>query len=189
MVIGVDTNILYWLGYSYASKDASVLGMLRPYSAFIARAAKAGSKFACTGLSLVEGIHRIESDEFHRLHPRAKHKELKKFRSDPVNRACVSAEIEAFWATAKSMAGVLQSAIDYSAIDRMLENQIHGEIDAYDMAIIEACSSSGVKAIITGDADLITYESDVLVLTADGRALAEAAKQGRLVAMPAKGAS
>ena len=181
MTFGLDTNIVYWLGYSRATSiDSSIRTRLRPYSAFIAKAVGAGAKFCCTPLNLIEAIHRIERVECKLAG--LKPSELKNFRRSQSNRDNIGNEIDSLWATTTRLAQVWPASLTASDIPSLLANQRNAQMDAYDLAIVGCYASAGVRMVISHDHDLGTYDGAIVVVTANQECLAAAVSEGRLLA-------
>lgn len=178
MVFGLDTNVLFWLGYSKATTDPDVRRRVRPYSNFITKALSVGAHFQCTALNLVEAIHLIERTEFDLTWPT--YRDIKKFREVASNRESVGNEIDVLWATATQTTTLVPSSLAEPEVRNMLRNQRLAEIGAYDMGILESYSVAGVKMVLSDDRDFSTYDSDVTVLTANPRCLEAAVAQNKL---------
>lgn len=178
--LALDTNVFLWLGYSRLTLDAGEIRRSRPYLAFIARALNKGAKIHCTALNLVEAIHSVQRIECRLAMGDG---DLKRFRADPANRSQILREVEALWATASQQSSLVPATLGVSEFSNMMANQGESEMDAYDMAIVETVHAAGIPYIISNDRDLVTYDTPVIVATANRDALAAAAAQGKLVAV------
>jgi hypothetical protein len=176
-----DTNILFWLGSSRATEDVDIRTRVRPYSTFISRGANAGVSFYCTVLSLVEAMHNLEVQEFKRAMPNRPHKEIKIFRQNSANREAVAQELESFWASVRTLATVLPAQISEDRASAMISNKQYCQADAYDLAIVETVRALGYKVVVSDDADLLTYDCDIIVATANPAALQYARDQGKII--------
>ena len=109
--------------------------------------------------------------------------DIKRFRADPSNRRQVCQEVETLWAVANQDASLIPASLGEEEFLNMLANQGDSEMDAYDMAIVETVHSAGIRYIISNDRDLVTYDTPVIIATANKEALDAAVAQGKLLVL------
>lgn len=180
----VDTNVWYWMAYTWASQSDSPP---RPYQTsiypdYVNRAVRLGAGIHRCELSLAELAHRIERVEWEvfRLDPRLAATTEKEFRHNfPRERDKVVAEIEAAWAVVASVAKPVAAMITEDTSRSALARLPSQEVDGYDALMLEAMQAAGISALISDDGDFATVPG-IVIFTANRGVIRRARDQGRL---------
>lgn len=176
----VDTNVWYWMTYPNAATSAFP-SQLSEYPAFVNAALAARAKICCTGLSLAELSHLIESTERLIYEKTVANIKPKEYRHNfPAERTRVVFEVQAAWGQVRSLASTLALTIDDTASEAALNRFQAEKVDGYDLFILEAMRHHGVVQIITDDGDFATV-TGIQVFTANRNVISSARTQGRLL--------
>lgn len=180
----VDTNVWYWLTYSKADlpslsrRSRPVEYQIQAYPAYLESTQQASATLHCSGLTLSELAHRIETIECEILHGQGFSR--KRFRQQySAERRGVFEEIEASWAQITSFAEVLPLSVDANTTEAALARLSSELIDGYDLFILETMKAHGVTQVITDDGDYSTV-SGIQVFTANRNIIESARAQGKL---------
>jgi len=190
----VDTNIWYWATYPNAD-SFSLSDRSRPnpyqidhYPNYLQGTVVAGSLLYCSGLSLSELAHRIESAEyeiFRSEHLKNQKLSLKSFRRNySAQRNQVVAEVLSAWSQVTSLANVLDLNVDNSTTNAALSRFETQLIDGYDLFILETMKAHSITKVITDDGDYATVPG-IQVFTANQAAIKAADKRGKLLSRQA----
>lgn len=181
----VDTNVWYWLTYPLATFSAQHQSK---YSDYIEDTFKVGASLCCSGLSLAELSHRIESDEHKLSHygvrnrPNNWWKQSKEYRHNyPPERSRVVSQVQKAWNLVQDTYAVLINlTLDQATVNAAFHRFSTQSLDGYDLFILESMRQESIDKIITDDGDFVTVPG-IQVFTANPRAIAEARNQGKLI--------
>ncbi|MDI7259563.1 MAG: PIN domain-containing protein [Thermodesulfobacteriota bacterium] len=179
-VFMVDSNVWFWMTYVSASTNAMAY-QTRDYPEYVNKALALGVRIFCSGLSMAELTHLIETNERKIYSQYCGSIGTKEYRHNlPTERERIVKEIEAAWVQVKTMSDLLELSIDdtttSSAINR-LQNDL---VDGYDLFILETIERHKIPQVITDDGDFTTI-SGVQIFTANRTVLNAARSQGKLV--------
>ncbi len=179
----VDTNVWYWSTYSKANSP-SLSNRPKPYQIniypnYLQDAIVAGAILYCSGLSLSELAHRIETAECEiSCGPQYY---LKNFRRNhPTQRNQVVAEITTAWSQITSLANVLDLVVDESTTNAALSRFATELIDGYDLFLLETMKKHSITKVITDDGDYATV-TGIQVFTANQGVIRAADTHQKLV--------
>jgi len=182
----VDSNVWYWVAYprSNQSSRPPAQYQMSNYPAYVNAALNTRARLLRCGLSLAELSHLIEKTEreiFSRGVGGIQPNETKVFRHNyPTRRASVVGEVEAAWASIKSLAEPMTATIDEPTTDAALTRFKTQLVDGYDLFILEAMAANGVVQVITDDGDFVTVPG-IQVFTSNRHVIQAATTQGRPV--------
>ena len=182
----VDSNVWYWTSYSRWNQSTSSPRpyQVNDYPAYVNTALGANARLLRCGLSLAELSHLIEKTEreiFSQDGGGIRPNETKVFRHNyQTERGSVVGEVEAAWASVKSLTEPMTSTIDDPTIDAALTRLKTQPVDGYDLFILEAMQANGVVQVITDDGDFATVPG-IKVFTSNRNVIKAAKSQHKLL--------
>jgi hypothetical protein len=203
----VDTNVWLWQTYSRfsapqlsrsdfarfsdsnpqraRSEAENVQKKIAKYIPYIKKGRVAGAKIFYSGLILAELAHLIEKTEYeiYKNKNRQPLLTLKQYRHTlPNERGNVVAEVQSMWSQVEALGISADLTINGMATQAFLARLQTQALDGYDPFLLEAInqSVSGQIQVLTHDMDYVTA-NNIRVFTANGDALSEARKLGKLL--------
>lgn len=179
----VDSNVWFWMTYAVASQGTQGPAAPPPaaYYTYFKRALTAKAKFYYCGLSMAELAHQIEKVEYDLFVASNQAVTAKQYRHNfPTERAHVVNEVQSAWAAVRQIAAPLVVTIDDPTTNSALSRLSSQQLDGYDLFMIEAMTTAGIRQILTDDGDFCTVPG-IQVFTANRRVIDAARAQGKLL--------
>ncbi|MGJ5673940.1 MAG: hypothetical protein ACR9NN_10075 [Nostochopsis sp.] len=182
----VDTNVWYWLTYPPASLSAQPY-QISSYPNYIAGTVAVGATLCCSGLSLAELAHLIESEEYKLsayglITGQDYRKRAKEYRHNyPPQRARVVSQVQAVWNQVESIYAVqIDLTLNKATVDAAVTRFSTQRLDGYDLFILESMKQESLTKIITDDGDYVTVPG-IQMFTANPKVIRAASRQGKLL--------
>jgi hypothetical protein len=181
----IDTNVWALLVYARMAigSHPSYRAKVAAYSSYVNQTLTNGSRLRRCGLTLAEIAHLIEKTEreiYLSTNPGSSFK-TKEFRHNlPVERSGVVAEIQTAWSQVKLMASAADALVDDAMTDAVIMRIQTEPLDGYDLFLLEAAASLGVKQVITDDGDYCCVPG-IQMFTSNRGVIAAAHAQGKLL--------
>jgi hypothetical protein len=179
----VDTNVWYWHVYPSAGAlpGSATPGQMRLYSDYLRQSLAVGAIAYHTGLCLAELAHLIEQNERNAYASAVASVTSKEYRHNlPSERTRVVREVQDAWARVKVQSRSLPLVINDPTTDAALVRFATQPVDGFDLFLLEALSSAGLRQVLTDDGDFCTVPG-LEVFTANPRVVAAARAAGLLV--------
>lgn len=176
----VDSNVWYWMTYPNAGQSGNPY-QIADYPAYVNQALIAGSGIYWSGLSLAELSHLIERTEreiYEGIHGSVQAKEYR--HNLHAEHTRVVSEVEAAWVQIRSLGESLDTLIDETTTNAVLNRFKTQSIDGYDLFMLETMARHNVIQIITDDGDFATIPG-IQVFTANRSVLNSARDQGKRI--------
>lgn len=180
----VDTNVWYWLTYPPASLSSTAYQSI--YSNYITDTFTAGATLCCSGLSLAELAHIIETEE-HKLSPYGSttgpdyRKRAKEYRHNyPPQRARVVSKVQVAWNQVEGLSVQIDLKLDKATVDAAVARFRTQCLDGYDLFILESMKQESLTKIITDDGDYVNVPG-IQMFTANPGVIKAARKEGKLI--------
>ncbi len=184
----VDTNVWYWLTYTRSANTARPPQnyQVNQYPKYIRSALNAQSQIFWSALSMAELTTLIERTEYELfcktsgLDPKNLSPKVYRHNHPQERSNQVIPEIKATWGQVESLGNCLESNISQATITQIIANFSQQALDGYDSLIVSAAKAANMNQILTDDIDFITVP-EVIVFTANRKAIQAAAAQGKLL--------
>ncbi|MEH2314552.1 MAG: PIN domain-containing protein [Nostoc sp.] len=180
----VDTNVWYWLTYPPASLPPD--SYQNSYSNYIEASVAVEATLCCSGLSLAELAHRIETEE-HKLSRYGSttdpdyRKKAKEYRHNYIpERARVVSKVEAAWNQVEGLSVQIDLKLDKATVDAAVTRFRTQCLDGYDLFILESMKQESLTKIITDDGDYVNVPG-IQMFTANPGVIKAARKEGKLI--------
>ncbi|MEJ5151253.1 hypothetical protein [Comamonas sp. MYb396] len=182
----VDTNVLFWMGYSKASHLAfnPLQYQVNDYPNYTDLAIGKDCKLFHTGLCISELVHLIEYSElkiFNSNKSEDQKIKIKTFRNNyPIERCKVHTEIKLACEYVTSTSELLSANIDLEKSQSLVREFDICKVDGYDFFNLKVMHLNNITQIITDDSDFACID-DITLFTANQTVIRSAKKQGKLV--------
>ncbi len=179
-VFMVDSNVWFWMTYVTASIN-SMDYQMQDYPDYINKSLAMGARTCCSGLSMAELTHLIETTEreiYSQYYGTIGTKEYRHNMS--AERVRIVKIIHAAWAQVKTMSDLLDLSIDDTTTSSGINRLQNQPVDGYDLFLLETITRHRVLQVITDDGDFTTIPG-VQIFTANHNVLNTARSQGKLV--------
>ena len=169
-LFAVDTNVLYWYHYSRSVNPPSEN---RFYIDLMDYLIENNMPLFTTIYNMTELFNIIENNEY-RIYKNIHNVRInkKEFRRDPIQRANVKRQLDATYASIKTLYKIDNFYMKIGSMDKYRENLSNHRCDIFDYYIFEHHREKGCLNLITHDADAITFEG-LNIYTANNKAINE----------------
>lgn len=170
-LFAVDTNVLYWYHYS---RSIDPPNNFRFYIDFMDYLIENNILLFTTIYNMTELFNIIENNEYKiykNLHNNVRITK-KEFRKNPIQRANVKRQLDATYASIKTIYRIDNFYMKKGSMNKYRETLSDHRCDVFDYYIFEHHRENGCLNLITHDADAITFEG-LNVYTANNRAINE----------------
>jgi hypothetical protein len=176
----VDSCVWFWMTYPNASQSA-IYYQTDIYPKYVNQALGVDCAIFRAEFSFAELAHQIEQTEHSIYRKYVEELSIKDYRhNNPTERERIVDEIVMAWQQVQSMAKALTGFVDENFIASILEGIRLGQLDSYDLFILEVMKSNGIFQVITDDGDFSTIDG-IQVFTANRNVIKSAEKLGKKI--------